>query len=154
MNNKVYCVDDFFDNIIIEGIAKYNNEKYYFECIFSNEKDYWTNEYYLTLLNESIFKMAMENWEYWEKWLKQSIIPHPVEYAKRRRTMTANEILSGINIEDDLLELTEKYYQNEIIIEKYLEDNKPIYKAQGTFYGNINGINHTEVKWENIRKMS
>jgi hypothetical protein len=67
--------------------------------------------------------------------------------------MTVDEIYSEINVENILIELTEKYYQNEIIINNYLKNNKPLYKAKGIFYGDIHGINKTEVKWENIIKI-
>lgn len=154
MEDKVYCVDNWWDGAILEGIAKYNNENYHFECIFSDAEDDWSNNYYLTLLNENIFKIAMENWEYWKQWLQQSVIPHPVKYAKKRKTMSVSEIASEIKIANNLLEPTERYYQNAIIIDDYLKNNKPIYEAQGIFCGDIRGINHTAVTWENVRKIN
>jgi hypothetical protein len=153
MNEKVYCVNNYWDMTIIEGIAKYNNGKYYFECIFSDDKDNWTDVYNLTFLNEYIFKLSIDNWEYWKLWLKQSIIPHPVEYAKERKEKTVEKIFLKISVEKSLIDLTEKYYQNEIVIKNYIKNNKPIYQAKGTFCGDINGINNTEVKWENIIKL-
>jgi hypothetical protein len=150
MNEKVYCVNNFWDMTIIEGIALYNNKKYYFKNIFDDESNDWTDTYNLTLLDEDIFKTAIKNWEYWKKWLRQTVIPHPFEYAEKRKIMTAEKIFSEINADNGLMELTENYYQNEIRIEHYLKNNKPIYKAKGTFFGNINGIGKIEVKWENV----
>jgi hypothetical protein len=150
MNEKVYCVYDLWANTIIAGIAKHNNENYFFECIFSEEDDDWSDNYYLTLLDENIFELSLKGWEYWKQWRKQSIIPHPVTYAEKRKTMTMEEIFSEINVENDFIELTEKNYQNQIKIENYLKNNKPKFKAKGIFYGDITGINNTEVKWENI----
>jgi hypothetical protein len=48
--------------------------------------------------------------------------------------------------------LTEKYYQNEIIINEYLKNGKPVYKAKGTFSGEINGMD-IKVEWENVIKI-
>jgi hypothetical protein len=162
MNEKVYCVNDFYDMTIIEGIAAYNGKNYFFECIFDD--DNWSDIYNLTLLDKNIFKISMENWKYWKHWLKDyrngiRIIPHSVNYAKERQTKTMEEILFEINKVKDTNTLSEKnytiksaenYYQNKIIIKNYLENNKPIYRAKGTFYGDINGIENTEVKWENV----
>ncbi|MDR2635650.1 MAG: hypothetical protein LBC08_02340 [Campylobacteraceae bacterium] len=158
MIEKVHCVNNFWDMTIVEGIADYNDKKYYFNCIFSNDIDDWTDIYELTLLDDYIFELALENWEYWKNWLKKfnkkfsSEIPHPVEYAKTRKTLTVDEIFNGKNIERDAIELTEKYYQNEIIINKYLKDTKPIYKATGTFLGKIDGMD-TKVEWKNVIKI-
>ena len=168
MNEKVYCVDNYWDMTIIEGIAQYNNENYFFECVFSDEDDDWSNMYNLTLLDKNIFKISMENWEYWKQWLKDynngiKIIPHSVEYAKKRQTMTMEEIVCEINKVNNLIKLTEEnytiksaenYYQNKIIIKKYLENNKPMYKARSSFCGDLRGINKTEVKWENLIKIN
>jgi hypothetical protein len=153
MIEKVYCVNNWWDNTIIDGIAKHNDENYFFNCIFSEEEDDWSDNYYLTLLDENIFELALKNWEYWKQWLKQSVIPHPVKYAEKRKIMTVDQIFSEINVEKNLIELTEKYYQNEIVINNFLKNSEPIYKAKGIFYGDINGINKTEVKWENILKI-
>ena len=75
--------------------------------------------YELKLLDDNIFKLSLENWEYWKRWLKQSVVPHPVCYANSREIKTIEEIFSGENIEKELIEQTEKYYQNETIIQDY-----------------------------------
>jgi hypothetical protein len=155
---KVYAVNSYWDMTIIEGIAAYNDKKYYFNCIFSNDVDDWTDVYELTLLNDYIFKLALENWEYWKNWLNKfnknlsCKIPHPTEYAKNRETLTVDEIFNDKNIGKDLIELTEKYYQNEIIINEYLKNNRPIYKIKGIFLGKIDGTD-TKVEWENAVKI-
>jgi hypothetical protein len=40
MFDKVYCVYDHYDMTFINGVADYNNSKFYFECIFSDNDDY------------------------------------------------------------------------------------------------------------------
>jgi hypothetical protein len=155
MTEKVYCVDDFWDMTIIKGIAGYNDKKYYFNCVFSDDIDDWTDTYELTLLDDCIFKLTLENREYWKNWLSgfgkplSFEIPHPAEYAKIRKALTADEISNDKNIEKDTIELTEKYYQNEIAVNKYLKNNKPIYKAKGIFSGRVDGTD-TKVEWENV----
>jgi hypothetical protein len=71
MIEKVYCVNNFWDMTIIEGVTEYNDKKYYFNCIFSNAVDDWTDVYELTLLDDYIFKLTLENFEYWKNWLKK-----------------------------------------------------------------------------------
>ena len=149
MTEKVYCVYDWWDMTIISGVAEYNNKKYYFKCNFDFPADDWSDIYELTFLDDYIFKLSMENWEYWKIWLKQSIIPHPQLYAKSRETMTVKEIFSGKNIEKRLIEQTENYYQNELIINEYIENTKPVYKAKAAFQGKIDGMD-TRVEWKNI----
>jgi hypothetical protein len=38
------------------------------------------------------------------------------------------------------------------VINEYLNNNKPIYKVQGTFSGEINGMD-TSVEWGNVVKL-
>jgi hypothetical protein len=176
MAEKIYCVDNFWDMTITDGVAGYNDKKYYFNCVFSEDIDDWTDIYELTLLDDYIFRLTSENWEYWKSWLNKFSknypfeIPHPSEYANIRAASTVDEIFNGSllraftrghpeceqkalfngkNIEKDIIELTEKYYQNDIIIKEYLKNNKPICKVKGTFSGDINGMD-TKVEWENV----
>jgi hypothetical protein len=159
MFEKVYCVHDYWDMTIINGIADYNRKKYYFNCIFSDDEECWTDIYELILLDDYIFKLSLDNWDYWKKWLKgffnngNYTMPHPVEYARSRRKLAVEKIFDGKNIGKDLIELTETYCQNGITIDEYLKNRKPIYKAKGIFSGDIDGVNDTRVEWENIRKI-
>jgi hypothetical protein len=79
-------------------------------------------------------------------------VPHPAECAELRKTSTAAEIFNGRNTEKDIIELTEKNYRNEIMINDYLRNNKPMYMAKGTFSGKIDGMD-TNVEWENVVKI-
>jgi hypothetical protein len=143
---------------IIEGIAGYNDKKCYFNCVFSQDVDDWTDIYELILLNDYIFELALKNWEYWKHWLKKFDkklsfkIPHPAEYAKIREKLTVDEIFNDTDTGKDIIELTEKYYQNEIIINEYLRNSKPIYKAKGIFSGKIDGMD-TRVEWKSVIKV-
>ena len=153
MLEKVYCVHNYWDMTILEGVADFKNKKYHFKCIFSEKDDDWTDVYELKLLDDNIFKLLLENWEYWKKWLKQTFMPHPVEYAKNRKTKTVEEIFFGKNIEKISIEETEKYYQNEIIIQEYLKSKSSILKAKCVFFGKINGMD-TNVEWTNVEKIT
>ncbi|MDR1338783.1 MAG: hypothetical protein LBK58_01830 [Prevotellaceae bacterium] len=161
MIEKVYAVNSYWDMTIIEGIAGYNDRKYYFNCIFSSDAvDNWTDAdaYELTLLDDYIFGLTLENWEYWRNWLNKFNkkllfeIPHPAKYAEIRKILTVDEIFNDKDTEKDIIELTEKNYRNEIIINEYLKNSKPVYKARGTFFGKINGMD-TKVEWENVIKI-
>jgi len=174
MADNVYCVIKICAMTILEGIAEYNGKKYYFFEDISLDEYVEPDMYYcLTLLDDNVFNLSMENWEYWKMWLKRYIkphfkinptmelVPHPVDYAERRKTMTMEKIFSNIKIKKDLkntfMELTEKYYQNDKKIKEYIKNHKPIYKAKGIFnsdFGSdIMGLNNTEVIWENLVKI-
>jgi hypothetical protein len=155
MKENVYCVYHFWDMTILEGIAQYNNESFFFESTFESEGGSWMgNTYNLTLLDENIFKLSLENWEYWKQYVEQSVLPPPDEYAEKRKVMTEEEIFSE-TLKNNLSKLNEKsYQQNELIIKNYLKNTKPIYQAKGDFYGDINGIGTTEVIWENVIKIN
>ena len=165
---KVYCVNNFWDMTILEGVAQCNSENFFFESTYDGtDGDWMGSTYNLTLLDKKIFKISLENWEYWKQYLEDyykgiKIIPHSLDYAKKRETMSMEEIALEINKENNVMSLTEgkytiksaeKYYQNKTIIKNYLKNSKPIYRAKGTFYGDINCIKDTKVIWENVTKI-
>ncbi|MFV0540976.1 MAG: hypothetical protein ACK5MZ_07020 [Aestuariibaculum sp.] len=134
MKNKVYCVHNYWDNTILEGVADFNNKPYFFECIFSDLNDDWTNEYILTLFTNDIFSLEISNWKYWLHWLTQKSIPHPVNYAEQRLNESFESISKNkMNYEE--WENAEKYYQNNIIIKNYLKTEVVKIKLNGLFSG-------------------
>ena len=188
MKENVYCVYDIMYNRlgnvrlhiysegdgviysnIFSGIAKFKGKNYYFEqsydpicySLSSKEERIESKKYYLTLLDKNIFKLSMENWEYVKEWFIHKNIPDPYEYIEKRKTMTFSQIFSDVNIEKNIMELTEKYFQNDIIIKKYLENTKPINKADGKFYiakgilyDVVKMINSgIKVEWKNRQKI-
>ena len=93
MKNKVYCAHDNYDGLITQGIADFYNQHCYFSHIFdSGPADDYTNIYELTVLPNDIFKLELQNWEYWLFWLNAHIqlgtnnnILHPVHYSEIRK---------------------------------------------------------------------
>jgi hypothetical protein len=190
MKEHVYCIYDILygrlfsdgfgkifsdasgrgNSLIVSGIAKFKGKNYYFERLrrdlhawgeFADEITRETCKYYLTLLDENVFKLSIENWEYVKKWFIYRDIPDPCEYMVKRETMTFSQIFSGTNIEKNIMEKIENYYQNEIIIRKYLENTRPtiktdgiFYSADGKFYSAVKVINSgIKVKWKNKEKI-
>lgn len=98
MKEKVYSVNNYWDMTILEGIADFRGQPYYYANTFSEEQDDWTDEYLLTPLPEEIFTLGLETWNYWLHWLKtyhQTKIPHNVEYAQQRETQSFKEIIAS-----------------------------------------------------------
>ena len=60
MLEKVYCVQNYWDMTILEGVADFKNKKYHFNCIFSEKNDVWINVYELKLLHDNIFRFLLE----------------------------------------------------------------------------------------------
>ncbi|MDR1911839.1 MAG: hypothetical protein LBQ52_05785 [Helicobacteraceae bacterium] len=156
MLDRVYCVLNYWDGIV-SGVAGYRGEKYYFERIFDDLKDDWSDEYNLTYLNDDIFLLELENWRYWRlwktRWSKDEIpkIPHPLEYKKLRETTSYEEIVKNCeNKSEKIWRLTEQNYQNDLIIDRYLKEREPSLKLKGVFIReNIEG-NKTKIKWSSL----
>ena len=131
------------------GIAEFNNKPYFFECVFSNLEDDWTNEYILTPLTNEIFSLEISNWKYWLYWLTQNTIPHPIDYAAQRLNESF-ESISKDKINYKEWDKAEKYYQNKIIIENFLKTEVAKIRLKGIFSGRINGSD-TFVEWSEIK---
>ena len=148
IKEKVYSVDNYWDMTILEGIADYNGCPHYYECVFSEKQDDWTNDYLLMPLSENIFTLGKEKWSYWLHWLatnKETKIPHPVDYAKQRKVESFEE-LATTDIDFEEWRKTEQNYQNNLIFDSYLKANVPKIKVKGLFSGQINGTD-TFVEW-------
>jgi hypothetical protein len=142
---KVFCVFDYWDMTILSGVANYKNKSFYFERTYDEQKDDYEVEYELTELTDEVFITVQENWEYWLGWLKQNKIEHPNYYAEKRRTKSF-ELLQNEYGKDEI-ERAEKYYQNELILKSFIENNLKKIKSEGKFEGELNGTN-TFVQWK------
>lgn len=141
---KVFCVFDYWDMTILSGVANYENKPFYFEKNFDERDDYET-KYELTELTDEVFISVQENWEYWLGWLRQNKIEHPNYYAEKRRTKSF-ELLQN-EYDKDAIEEAEKYYQNELLLKKIVENYSKKIKSEGKFEGELNGTN-TFVQWK------
>ncbi|WP_448606845.1 hypothetical protein [Paenimyroides ceti] len=142
---KVFCVFDYWDMIILSGVANYENKPFYFEKNFGELDDDYETKYELTELTDEVFILVQENWEYWLGWLKQNKIEHPNYYAEKRRTKSFEVLQNEYGKEE--IKRAEKYYNNELVLKKFIENNLNKIKSDGKFEGELNGTN-TFVQWK------
>jgi len=153
MKEKVYCAHANFDSIILSGVADCEGHAYYFSSLPDEgiAKD-GTQIFLLTPLDKKTFTLELENWNYWLYWLTQEEIPHPLHYAKPREENTFESIASNKNLKNpEGWNRAERYYQNQLLIETYLNHNLPKIQATAIFDFERDGTN-TEVEWTVISR--
>lgn len=64
---KVFTVMDYYDGPR-QGIANFNGSPYFYDCIFSHEKQDYSDLYQLTPISNEVFELSMEDWAIWERW--------------------------------------------------------------------------------------
>ncbi len=155
MKEKVYTVHNYWDMTIISGVADYHKIPHYFHYLDPKQDDdasFFSDRYQLTIFSPEILALELQNWTYWLDWLRQEgHVPHPNDYRKRRMSISLEEILQTDNtISRDVWMKAEEYYQNEIIIQDYLQSTLPLpYQIRGDFSGNLNGTD-TYVEWVDL----
>jgi hypothetical protein len=63
----VFTVTDYQDGPR-KGIANYRGEPHFYECIFNDARDGYSDSFRLTPLDTELFQLAMEDWEIWRRW--------------------------------------------------------------------------------------
>ena len=63
----VFTVTDYYDGPR-QGIANYLGSPHFFDCIFSDEKQDYSNLYRLTHVTDQTFQLALEDWAIWTRW--------------------------------------------------------------------------------------
>jgi hypothetical protein len=64
---RVFTVTDYYDGPR-QGIANFNGAPHFYDCIFSDQEDGYSNSYRLSPISIQIFDLAMEDWAIWERW--------------------------------------------------------------------------------------
>lgn len=64
---EVFTVTDYYDGPR-QGIANYIGVPHFYECIFDENKQNYSDLFRLTPLEPSVFQLAMESWSIWERW--------------------------------------------------------------------------------------
>lgn len=64
---EVFTTTDYYDGPR-QGIANFRGQPHFYDCIFSDVKQNYTNLYRLTPVAPDLFDLAMEDWEIWERW--------------------------------------------------------------------------------------
>lgn len=64
---EVFTVTDYYDGPR-QGIANFKGQPHFYDCIFSEVKQDYTNLYRLTPVAQDLFRLATEDWEIWKRW--------------------------------------------------------------------------------------
>jgi len=87
---RVFTVTDYFDGPR-QGIANFQGQPHFYECIFDEVVDEYSDSYQLTPINGAIFDLAKEDWAIWQRWElafhtgKATIESHPALPQDRAR---------------------------------------------------------------------
>jgi hypothetical protein len=88
---KVFTVTDYYDGPR-QGVANFKGEPHFYDCIFDETRNDYSNLYQLTPVSPQVFDLAMEDWAIWERWESAfhagSRVPHSFahfanEWARR-----------------------------------------------------------------------
>ena len=94
----VFTVDDYYDGPR-GGVANFRGVPHFYECIFDEKSDDYSDSYLLISMSEEVFKAALENWEMFLRWRKAfdsgdvSLETHPAlprdrsRYEETKRTL-------------------------------------------------------------------
>ena len=63
---NVYTVTEWYDGERA-GVADFNGQPHYYECLF-DESFVYTSTYLLHPIDSETFRLALEDWEIWERW--------------------------------------------------------------------------------------
>ena len=64
---EVFTVTDFYDGPR-QGIANFKGKPHFYDCIFDDARQGYSDCYRLTPIPSHIFELAMEDWAIWERW--------------------------------------------------------------------------------------
>ena len=64
---EVFTVTDYYDGPR-KGIASFKGQPHFYDCIFDDAKDEYSDLYRLTPISQRILELAKEDWAIWKKW--------------------------------------------------------------------------------------
>lgn len=64
---EVFTVTDYYDGPR-QGIANFEGKPHFYECMFDDKRDDYTNMFWLTPVEADLFRLAMEDWAIWQRW--------------------------------------------------------------------------------------
>ena len=63
----VFTVDEYYDGPRT-GVANFQGEPHFYDCIFDQKRDDYSNLFQLTPIDQRTFELALAAWEIWRKW--------------------------------------------------------------------------------------
>jgi hypothetical protein len=94
----VFTVNDYYDGPR-GGVANFRGVPHFYECVFDEKSDEYSDSYLLISISQEVFKAALENWEIFLRWRKAfdsgdvSLETHPApprdksRYEATKRTL-------------------------------------------------------------------
>ncbi len=63
----VFTVCEFYDGPR-QGVANFRGNPHFYNCIFDENRQDYSNLFELTPVSQEVFDLAMEDWAIWERW--------------------------------------------------------------------------------------
>ena len=63
----VFTVTEYYDGPR-QGIANFEGEPHFYDCVFDDALDDYSNLFRLTPITPAVFQLALEDWSIWERW--------------------------------------------------------------------------------------
>jgi hypothetical protein len=86
----VFTVTEYYDGPR-KGIANYHGRPHFYDCVFDESNDDYSDLFQLTPVDTEIFELAMEDWDIWRRWEiafhtgKADIATHPALAHETKR---------------------------------------------------------------------
>ena len=97
---EVFTVTDYYDGPR-QGIANYQGQPHFYDCIFGGLKQDYSNLYRLTPVSQELLVLALEDWGIWKRWERAFYTgavdrdSHPALPAERDRHLQIHQLLDG-----------------------------------------------------------
>lgn len=107
----VFTVMDYYDGPR-RGIANYQGKPHFYESIFDEAKDDYSDLFRLTPLETKTFELAMEAWAIWKRWEmayhtgKTTLATHPSLPEDAQRSRELEGLLEKVLVTDSRKSLT------------------------------------------------
>jgi len=99
-HEEVFTVTDYHDGPRT-GVANFRGQPHFYDCIFDEAQDEYSDLYRLTPISQRIFELATEDWAIWKKWEsayhsgKVTLQSHPALPEDRARHKEIRTILDS-----------------------------------------------------------
>jgi|ERR1700722_19450757 hypothetical protein len=123
----VFTVTDYYGHPR-KGIANYRTKPHFYKCVSKKRKNHDSGLFQLTPLDSETFKLAMEHWEIWRRWLvafyarKTDISTGPALPREASRHAELTRILDKLLVSDPEKSIT-RIGQFEVLQEPSLPTN-------------------------------
>lgn len=94
----MFTVLDYYDGPR-QGVANFRGTAHFFDCIWDESRENFSNRFRLTPIPHHIFALALEDWAIWERWqqglhaTETTLKSHPDLTEDRKRRDEIQEIL-------------------------------------------------------------